>query len=708
MSLVPLATVVPVKKQELSTSEVAERVTVAGLVGSGLFMIVQKATEKPEVMAVIMGSVAMLPAVGQAIIVLGALIAVGVYAAKMIKEQFSKYLKLLRTIDEFTILLHKIQKISNLTIFISTTYNFDINIDEVIEQMKIIFSRFDEVLKLEKDNYNKIESQVMNPLTAAPDIENEAQQAIARSSELEIKSGAPGNELPNGSQTGGGGGGSQTGGAPMWWERFKFNVHEWNKQLNNDIVKLNIHLTTTMSEFSIILNVIQMNMVVNGLGPNPQEKTKAIAELTKKNYVIKTSSEYRKTRIGILVHDILKLRVDFVYCKARSGKLSLSSNPDDPICKEHIDTYNTGKSFTNYRSSLQTMIEHLIIRLKDGDYDDVTKKSICDGVLIPYANMLTNAKLKGPTDKKEILDAFQLTSLTPEQIAKINTKLDEFVAGIPNDISALSSTAGATSTVMVGGDGFFSNPFKSKTNTPPAPAAAASSGSGGGWSSESAADWEARKKRESALTKSVNLLIASPYNLVSDNELELFLRNIYDFSKKVSQTSPDEIKKALEIAEKMLAPPPPPKLVRRIKKVASETLTQITNALPPGVVAGLDTAKAAVTDGAVKMKKRASAGLTQITNALPPDTAVKIDAAKVAAAAAVDTAKQKATENFDAAKVAAAAAAEKAKQGASGLFSGVKGFFGKGGSGGGSGGTRRTRKKLRFVKHRSRTYKVRL
>ena len=134
MSLVPVATVVPVKKQDISTSEVAARVTVAGLVGGGLFMIVDKASENPMVRAAILGSVAMLPAVGQAIIVLGALIAVGVYAAKLIKEQFSKYLKLLRTIDEFTILLHKIQKISNLTIFISTTYNFDINIDEVIEQ----------------------------------------------------------------------------------------------------------------------------------------------------------------------------------------------------------------------------------------------------------------------------------------------------------------------------------------------------------------------------------------------------------------------------------------------------------------------------------------------------------------------------------------------------------------------------------------------
>jgi hypothetical protein len=589
---IPIATAVPVKKPELTTnSEVAARITVVGAIGTGLFTIVDKATQNPAIMAAIMGSVSMIPAVGQGIIVLGALIAVGVYATKLIKEQFSKYLKMLRTIDEFTILLHKIQKISNLTIFISTTYNFDINIDEVIEQMKIIFSRFDEVLKLEKENYNKIEAQVMNPLTAAPDIENEAQQAIARSSDLEIRSSAPGNDLPTG-QTGGGRGGQQTGGAPLWWEQFRFNVVEWNKQLNTDIIKLNIHLTTTMSEFSIILNVIQMNMVVNGLGSNPQEKAKAITELTKKNYVIKNSSEYRKTRVGILVHDILKLRIDFVYCKAKAGKSPLTLNPSDPLCKDHTIAYNTGKTFTDYRNSLHRMIDRVIIRLKDGDYDDATKKSICDNVLIPYANMLTNAKLKGPTDKKEVLDAFTLTSLTPAEIVEVNSKLDKFVEGIPKDITGLKSTAGAGSVVMVGG---WPNIFKSNSDT--------STTMGG----ESAAEWEARKARESARRKSLNLLLAEPYNLVTDDELGVFLRKIYDYSKKVSQTNPDEIKKALEVAEKMIAPPPPTTLLGKVSNVASAAMTKVTNALPPDAVAKMDAAKSGI-----------SAMFTKVTNPLSP------------------------------------------------------------------------------------------
>jgi hypothetical protein len=745
---IPIATVVPVKKPDSLTtnSEVAARVSVVGLVGVGLSTLVDKATQNPAVMAAIMGSVAMIPAVGQAVIVLGAVIAVGVYAVKIIKEQFSKYLKMLRTIDEFTILLHKIQKISNLTIFISTTYNFDINIDEVIEQMKIIFSRFDEVLKLEKDNYNKIEAQVMNPLTAAPDIENEAQQAIARSSELEIRSGAPGNELPNLQK--GGGSGSQTGGAPLWWERFKFNIHEWNKQLNTDIIKLNIHLTTTMSEFSIILNVIQMNMVVNGLGSNSQEKAKAITELTKKNYVIKNSSEYRKTRVGILVHEILKLRIDFVYCKAKAGNSPLTLNPDDPLCKDHVVAYNTGNTFTNYRNSLHRTIERLIIRLKDGDYDDATKKSICDNVLIPYANMLTNAKLKGPTDKKEVLFAFTLTSLTPQEIVEVNSKLDKFIEGIPKDISGLKSTAGDGSVVMVGG---WANIFKSNSDPTLSTSNSTSISMGG----ESAAEWEARKARESARRKLLNLLLAEPYNLVTDDEINAFLRKIYDYSKKVSQTSPDEIKKALEVAQKMIAPPPPTTLLGKVTNVASAAMTKVTNALPPGTAAKVDAAKAAVVAGADTLKQGASAAITKVTNALPPGTAAKVDAAKAAAVAGADTLKQGASAamtkvtnalppgtaakvdaakaaavagadtlkqgasaamtnltsslspdaaaKLDAAKAAAAVGADKLKQGASAAFAGFKGFFGKGGA-----GPRYTKKKARFVKHRSKTYKVRI
>jgi hypothetical protein len=118
-----------------------------------------------------------------------------------------------------------------------------------------------------------------------------------------------------------------------------------------------------------------------------------------------------------------------------------------------------------------------------------------------------------------------------------------------------------------------------------------------------------------------------------------------------------------------------------LKQGASAAITKVTNALPPGTAAKVDAAKAAAVAGADTLKQGASAAMTNLTSSLSPDAAAKLDAAKAAAAAGAD----------------------KLKQGASAAFAGFKGFFGKGGA-----GPRYTKKKARFVKHRSKTYKVRI
>lgn len=505
---------------------VVAKISAVGVIGTGLFTIVDKMTQNPAVMAVILGGAAAIPAVGQTIIILGAMIAVGVYAAKRIKEQFAKYYKMLRTIDEFIILLHKIQKITNLTIFISTTYDFDINVDEVIQQMKIIFNRFDEVLKLEEGSYTKIEGMAMDLPT--PDIAYDANLANLVAADLEKL--AQKQEI--------------VGGAPLWLERFKFSVTEWNKSLNTDIIKLNIHLTTTMSEFTIILNVIQMNMIVNGLvSSDEKKKANALQDLTTKNSLIKNSSEYHQTRVGILIHDILKLRVDFVYCKARAGKNPMTSLKNDPMCEDNIEKKYAPFRFTNYRSSLDKMIKRIIIRLKDSDYDEEIKKSIVDNVLIPYSELLKTAKILVstanktiPPNQKEVLDAFQVTSLSEEQITSINTALDGIIKTIPKDISELQKKP------MDGGEFKLSNlnlnPFNRQTNEEKQKLAADAAAA-------------AKKKKDDA----VELIITEPYNLITDNELNIFLRKVYDFSKKIAETTKKEIDEAKEVAKKMLAAP---------------------------------------------------------------------------------------------------------------------------------------------------------
>ena len=106
--------------------------------------------------------------------------------------------------DEFTILLEKIQRMIQLTVFISSTYSFDINVDEILKQIEVVFKRLDEPLT--DDDRKKIKDDVTDP-TKKIDIEGAANAANAASVDMA-------NNETEQAQVGQGGGGRkrQTGG----------------------------------------------------------------------------------------------------------------------------------------------------------------------------------------------------------------------------------------------------------------------------------------------------------------------------------------------------------------------------------------------------------------------------------------------------------------------------------------------------------------
>ena len=521
---------------------VGTRVTVKAAIATSLLMIVDKATQNPTVVATLMGGVALIPGVGQGVIVIIAMMGVAYYANKMIREQLSKYKKVLRLIDEFTILLHKIQKIAHLTIFISTTYNFDINIDEVIEQLKIIFSRFDEVLKENAGNYNKIEESVML-LTSAPNMEEAALDAINRTSITQKVADLEVNDDSTATKRGG----SkmiQTGGISLWGQ-LTFKPDVWTKHIDKDIIKLNIYLSTTMSEFSIILNVIQMNLIVDGLGPNEVKKSAAIKSLITKNGLIQRSKEYSQTRIGILLHEILKLRVDFVYCKSKTEKKPLTSKTGDVICDENIETNENGLPFTKYRKHLHRYIEQIIIRLKSGDYSNEMKKDVCDNVLRPYVDMLTKCKLDDSGSDtsssapapvpipREVIVAYKLESMSPTEKVGIDGELDTLIKTLNSEIVSISPPQ------QQGGAFGLSNPFK-RTPVKLTP-----------------------DQQEKAFVEEVNarepyvdIIKKGPYLLTTDTQVSEFLMGVYQYTQKIGKTEPEVIQQALKIAEEKLIDAP--------------------------------------------------------------------------------------------------------------------------------------------------------
>ena len=65
-----------------------------------------------------------------------------------------------------------------------------------------------------------------------------------------------------------------------------FDEQLWYNKLNNDVIKLNIYLTTTIGEFNLILNVLQMGYITKGLNGDKE----AISDLTEKQKHISGSS----------------------------------------------------------------------------------------------------------------------------------------------------------------------------------------------------------------------------------------------------------------------------------------------------------------------------------------------------------------------------------------------------------------------------------
>ena len=489
---------------------------------SGLKIIVDYVSTNPQLMAFIGPAVGLILAtpVGQGILALVAVVAIGYYAVTAIKAKFQGFYKMLRTMDEFTILLDKIQRMIQLTVFISSTYSFDINVDEILKQIEVVFSRLDEPLT--DDDRKKIKNDVTDP-TKKIDIEGAANAANAASLDM------ANNETEQAKVQSGGSRKRQHGGGffanlKSLYSKFTFPVEAWNRNLLDDIVRLNIRLTTSMGEFNIVLNVLQMSMIADSLGsPDAQIKSNAIKALVTKNNTVRDSSEYMKLRAGILINDILALRVDFDYCN--KGNM-LTKTTGESVCKGYTKKDKTG---TTYRGNLHAMIIKLCGQLESGDgYDNTLKKLIIDNIINPYVTLLEKSKFSPtpPADILETLKSFNLEKVTLAQDDKdaMDAKLEVLKSEISQKVSGLT-------VVQNGGGGFFGF---GKKKTPPAATGP-------------------KPKTESELI--IDYLKEKPNNLISNSSLDAYFKGVHSFSKKIGEQTAEEKAKTAENIEDSVPPP---------------------------------------------------------------------------------------------------------------------------------------------------------
>ena len=365
------------------SQKAATKTALIASAATGLWALVAKLQQNPQTSAMLMAGAA--AAGPQALVFAGlfAAVAVSYYVVLKIQDKYAKYFALIRTMNEFMIVLNKIDRLVRLAKVVSDKYSFDVNLREIDAQLQILFKRFDKMLS--SDDISKIEKEVQN--NPKPDVESGAFAAANSNTDDN-----------NDNQIGGG-----VVGDMMF--KLTFDSEMWNQKLNDDVVKLNLYFTTSMTEFSMILNVIQMGLLTSDA---PTDKT-AVHDSTLE---IAKSTEYRKMVIGILLNDILKLKVDFSFCNRGKGSLfGMTKTTDEVVCLENTGMDPVGNRRSLFRERLHELILHLVEVLNNEKcpYHPDIKTEVKKAVVEPYKEMLKAAATNFGVANKELNKRFYLT-----------------------------------------------------------------------------------------------------------------------------------------------------------------------------------------------------------------------------------------------------------------------------------------------------------
>jgi hypothetical protein len=353
------------------SQKVAGKTALIAAVASGLWGVYAQLQKNPETAAILAGVVA--GCGPQAIVAAGilALCVASYYVYLKLMDKYAKYFIIIRTLNEFMIVLNKIERLVRLSLTISRRYNFNVNLKDVESQLKILFDRFNKMLS--EDDVSQIE-QNMKSQSKLPDFgaaaataETEAEKAAVEAVEADATSK---------NQAGGGFG--------DFLFKVTFDVELWNQKLNDDVIKLNLHFTAAMAEFSMVLNVIQIDLLTSD-----QQTKKDLIKTA--NEAVTKSTEYRKMIIGILLNDILKLRVDYSYCNRGNWVLNTKS---EGVCTdiENLEIDSVGNKRSKFKEKLHGLIKNLAAILSaPNPYPDEIKYRIKEAVLDPYVKMIQDA-----------------------------------------------------------------------------------------------------------------------------------------------------------------------------------------------------------------------------------------------------------------------------------------------------------------------------
>ena len=245
-----------------------------------------------------------------------------------IKALYSKYYVMMHIINDYMLLLQKIDTMVRIAIKLSQQYKFVIDTRDVNKSLERIFNKFDKLLT-KKDiedvsNQAKTNTDVVSTAKVSGDYEligsddgsgeviNLPQAAVERQEGVFERLKKIASNVKNNAKT--------------FVKVVKLNSKEFSEELNDEVTRLWLYFSILLGELNIILNISQMDMI------GKQDNTKLI----QLNTAVKSDDNFKNLLISSIIYRTLQLSNIFELCKD-----SKSSSATKKICspenkKEYI------------------------------------------------------------------------------------------------------------------------------------------------------------------------------------------------------------------------------------------------------------------------------------------------------------------------------------------------------------------------------------
>ena len=305
-------------------------------------------------------------------------IAIGTMVAVKLKERYSKYYIFIQSINNYILLLRKIDTMVRVAQRISKEYKFVIDTKDVVRSLELLFNHFETLLSVE--DLKEIKSEIVSPNFSATasitDASNDATDEVMQNSgfnaledeEHSVGADDADNEMPindeakkrsegflkkmkksmllkiesanksvkkgfkNATESLQRGVKNATESLKKGVKRFgnRINQKSISKKIDKEVTKLGLYFSILLGEFNIILNVCQMGIIGKY----------NFAEIQTANVKVGNDKDFKKMLVSSIIYRTLQLYIIFDTCeRTKSGsqikEIKELCNPSKK--KKHIE-----------------------------------------------------------------------------------------------------------------------------------------------------------------------------------------------------------------------------------------------------------------------------------------------------------------------------------------------------------------------------------